>query len=84
MSQQLKPSEITPEDVYKNRRLFMRAGLVAATGAATAGVYRYFNPTVVPEPLASSEPIQTVVSPSPSATTGALADKPNTFGDVTG
>lgn len=83
MSQEPKPSEITPENVYKNRRLFMRAGLVAATGAATAGVYRYFNPAIAPEPVVSSEPIQTVVSTNPSDTAAAMADKPNTFTQIT-
>jgi sulfoxide reductase catalytic subunit YedY len=83
MNQELKPSEITPEDVYKNRRLFMRAGLVAASGVATAGVYRYFNPAFAPE-VASSLATE-AVSPSPSLSDSAAAmvDKPNTFAQIT-
>jgi methionine sulfoxide reductase catalytic subunit len=41
---EIKSSEITPENVYLNRRQFMRAGLLAGTTLATAGVYRFFNP----------------------------------------
>ncbi|HEX8289319.1 MAG TPA: protein-methionine-sulfoxide reductase catalytic subunit MsrP [Pyrinomonadaceae bacterium] len=44
MSEEIKSSEITPENVYLNRRSFMRAGLLAGTTLATAGVYRFFNP----------------------------------------
>ena len=39
----LPDSEITPRDVYLNRRTFMRAGLLAATAAGTALLYRRLN-----------------------------------------
>jgi sulfoxide reductase catalytic subunit YedY len=35
--------EITPERVYLGRRIFMKAGVVAATAAATGVVYRRLN-----------------------------------------
>jgi sulfoxide reductase catalytic subunit YedY len=35
--------EITPREVYLNRRTFLRAGLLATTAAATAVVYRRLN-----------------------------------------
>src|SRR5580704_5357679 len=35
--------QITPRDVYFNRRAFMRGGLVAASAATTAVLYRKFN-----------------------------------------
>jgi len=35
--------EITPKDVYFNRRTFIRGGLVAATAATTAVLYRKLN-----------------------------------------
>ena len=35
--------EVTPPDVYFNRRTFLRAGIVAATTAGTAIAYRKFN-----------------------------------------
>ena len=37
-------SEITPREVYLNRRTFMRAGLLAATAAGTALLYRTAQP----------------------------------------
>ena len=37
-------SEITPENVYLNRRNFMRAGLLAGSAAVTGAVYRIFSP----------------------------------------
>lgn len=43
MANEIKSGEITPESVYLNRRNFMRAGLLAGTTLATAGVYRFFN-----------------------------------------
>src|SRR5215471_10854334 len=36
-------SEITPEATYLNRRLFIRAGIVAATAIATGTLYRRLN-----------------------------------------
>jgi sulfoxide reductase catalytic subunit YedY len=43
MSVKIPSSEITPRTVYLNRRAFMRAGLLAATAAGTAAVYRALN-----------------------------------------
>ena len=43
MLDRLPDSEITPRDVYVNRRTFMRAGLLAATAAGTALLYRRLN-----------------------------------------
>lgn len=44
MSDKIKSSEITAERTYLSRRNFMRAGLLAGTTLATAGVYRLINP----------------------------------------
>jgi methionine sulfoxide reductase catalytic subunit len=41
---QIPDREITPPNVYFNRRSFMRAGIAAATAIATASVYRQLNP----------------------------------------
>ncbi len=41
--------EITPPEVYFNRRRFMRAAGVAGTVLATASAYRWFNPTAMME-----------------------------------
>ena len=43
MVDRLPDSEITPRDVYLNRRMFMRAGLLSATVAGTALLYRRLN-----------------------------------------
>ncbi len=40
----IKSNEITPENVYLNRRNFIRAGIFAGTTLATTGIYRFFNP----------------------------------------
>lgn len=40
----IKSSEITPENVYLNRRNFIRAGIFAGTTLATTGIYRFLNP----------------------------------------
>jgi methionine sulfoxide reductase catalytic subunit len=37
-------SEITPENVYLNRRNFMRAGILAGSAAVTGAAYRIFSP----------------------------------------
>jgi sulfoxide reductase catalytic subunit YedY len=49
MSKEIKPSEITPESIYFNRRNFIKAGVFAGSALATAGTYRFFNPPPPPE-----------------------------------
>jgi sulfoxide reductase catalytic subunit YedY len=41
---EIKSSEITPENVYLNRRNFIRAGLIGGTTLTTAAIYRFLNP----------------------------------------
>jgi sulfoxide reductase catalytic subunit YedY len=43
-SNKISASEITPAAVYFNRRMFMRAGILAASAVATGLVYRRLNP----------------------------------------
>jgi sulfoxide reductase catalytic subunit YedY len=59
-------SEITPEATYLNRRLFIRAGIVAATAIATGTLYRRLNrvSTKTPE-TAKLEGL--VTAPAPGA-----------------
>ncbi len=40
-------SEVTPHQVYLNRRKILQAAGVLASAAATAATYRYFNPTTL-------------------------------------
>jgi sulfoxide reductase catalytic subunit YedY len=51
-SDKIPSSEITSPEVYFNRRAFMRAGVAAASLAATAAAYRWFN-------RAGSMPVET-------------------------
>ena len=73
----VKSSEITDEQTYLNRRNFIRAGLLAGTSLATAGVYRFINPPP-PKAVVTAE-IQDIVKPSDFRT----EEKPNTFAEIT-
>jgi methionine sulfoxide reductase catalytic subunit len=42
-SKDLKPSDVTPEAVYRNRRKFLETSIYASTGLATFGAYRFFR-----------------------------------------
>jgi sulfoxide reductase catalytic subunit YedY len=77
MAEKIKPSEITPESVYLNRRNFMRLGLLAGTAAATGVTYRLFNPP----PLADvvTAPIDNGIQRSTLSST----ETPNTFEEIT-
>ena len=48
-SNDIKSNEITDEKTYLNRRNFIRAGFLAGTTLATAGIYRFFNVPPPPE-----------------------------------
>ena len=73
----INPSEITPENVYLNRRNFLRAGLLAGTAAATGLTYRFFNPQAIQQSetaeITTVEP--TKIQPS--------VGEPNSFEDIT-
>lgn len=45
MPTEIKPSEITPESAYLNRRNFIKAGVAAGSLAATGFLYRTFSPS---------------------------------------
>jgi sulfoxide reductase catalytic subunit YedY len=53
--------EITPKDVYVNRRLFMKSAIMAGSVAATAGVYRWLNSP--PVKTGPRERLANIVSP---------------------
>jgi sulfoxide reductase catalytic subunit YedY len=72
----IKPSEITPESTYLNRRNFIRAGLLAGTAGATGLAYRYFNPT--PLPPVEVKDISNVEMPKSFSTD----EKPNTIDQI--
>jgi sulfoxide reductase catalytic subunit YedY len=60
--------EITPQDAYMNRRLFMRSAVMAGSIAATAGVYRLLN-TAAPAPDAPRDKLANIVRPGTYSTT---------------
>jgi sulfoxide reductase catalytic subunit YedY len=71
-------SEITDENLYFNRRNFIRGAVIAATTTATGWLYRSLTP--------KSEQVQTTnkIDVVTSQSIGLLAnEKPNTFEDIT-
>jgi sulfoxide reductase catalytic subunit YedY len=69
-------SEITPEDVYLNRRNFIRAGLLAGTAVATGLTYRFFNS----QPVANVETKEIANVETP--TTVSQVGTPNSLEDI--
>ncbi|HLM01419.1 MAG TPA: protein-methionine-sulfoxide reductase catalytic subunit MsrP [Pyrinomonadaceae bacterium] len=76
---EIKSGEITDEKTYLSRRRFLRrAGLLAGTTLATAGLYRFFNQP--PPREVKTEIIESVVGKSDLSATG---DKLNSFEEIT-
>ncbi len=65
--------EITPREVYLDRRTVMRGGLAAASVAATALLYRKLNG--VESVTTERKPIERLVKAQPSARTGFWVDE---------
>jgi sulfoxide reductase catalytic subunit YedY len=67
-------SEITPQEVYVNRRLFMKTAVMAGSVAATAGVYRWLNSP--PVQVKNRERLANLVDPTtqPTSPDGAAYD----------
>jgi sulfoxide reductase catalytic subunit YedY len=72
----IKSSEITDEKTYLSRRNFLRAGLLAGTTLATAGLYRFFNQP--PPREIKTEIIESVAKSDFNAT-----EKLNSFEEIT-
>ena len=77
MANDIKSSEITPENIYLNRRNFIRAGLVAGTTVATGLTYRFFNEPPLKE--IKTPQIENIIQTNNFQTT----EKPNSFEDIT-
>jgi sulfoxide reductase catalytic subunit YedY len=76
--------EVTPEAVYFNRRMFIRAGVLAASAVATGVVYRHLNP--VGHGKVETPVIQGITKPAATTTdaSGFRVDEPQTsFQDIT-
>jgi sulfoxide reductase catalytic subunit YedY len=76
-SKDIKSSEITPENVYFNRRNFIRAGLMAGTTAVTGLAYRFFNP---PPP---KEVTTVEIRDIKQSADFKIEDTPNSLEDIT-
>lgn len=77
----IKSSEITPENVYLNRRNFIKAGILAGSTLATAGLYRLLNP--LPSPETKTAEITNVQPQLEISRTVTDGDKPNDFKEIT-
>ena len=77
MAKEIKSSEVTDEKTYLNRRNFIRAGLLAGTTLATAGIYRFINPPSA-KPVITAE-IKDIAKPTDFQT----EEKLNTFEEIT-
>lgn len=77
MAKEIKSSEITPENVYLNRRNFMRAAALAGTTFATAGIYKFFNP---PPP---KEVVTAQIEDIKQTANFRLEDTPTSFENIT-
>lgn len=78
MANDIKSSEITPENVYLNRRNFIRAAILGGTTLATAGAYKFFNPPPPKEVVTAN--IENLAKPTEFT---ATEEKLNTFEEIT-
>jgi sulfoxide reductase catalytic subunit YedY len=74
----IAPNEITPPAVYFNRRNFVRAGILAATGVATGVAYRSLNHPA--RGKVKTVALQGLTKPAaaPGDTSGFRVDEPET------
>ena len=71
--------EVTPPELYFNRRKIMRAGAAAASVVATGGLYRWLNPTtLVKNNGAALLPTEPGQAGSANEPVGALPSSPDT------
>jgi sulfoxide reductase catalytic subunit YedY len=76
--------DVTPADVYFNRRTFIRAGILAASAVATGVVYRRLNPVAAGK--VNTPVIQGITKPDATAAeaAGFRVNEPETsFEDIT-
>ena len=75
-------SQITPEKVYLNRRVFMKAGVLAATAAATGLLYRRLN-GVSHARTHTAELAEVTTSTAPASDGFVAKDKLTSLDDIT-
>ncbi|PYS88151.1 MAG: protein-methionine-sulfoxide reductase catalytic subunit MsrP [Acidobacteria bacterium] len=76
----IKRSEITPEQTYLNRRNFMRAGVLAGSTLLTAALYREF---AVPEEPLRQQGEKLNVQQAANDTVPPLTEARTSFADIT-
>jgi sulfoxide reductase catalytic subunit YedY len=69
-------SQITPPEVYFNRRNFIRVAVAAGSVAATGGIYRLLNPR--PTVAEKTRDITGIVATTAPASSGFVAGEPKT------
>ena len=77
----IKSSEITPEETYWNRRNFMRAAALAASAYATGKLYRQFAVPAAPTVQEGTKLAN--VQSAAADTVPPLNEKPTSFEDIT-
>src|SRR4030095_6318816 len=80
----IKPSEITDEKVYLNRRLFLRGAILAGSVTATGFIYRKLNPP--PTPIVEQPKIAGLVKPTTDEAVRngfRVNEAPNSIEDIT-
>ena len=73
---EIDPNEITPENVYLNRRNFLRGGLVAGSAIVSGSAYRFFNPATLRTDLRAS-----ITASSENSASGS-ADIANNYDEI--
>jgi sulfoxide reductase catalytic subunit YedY len=76
MSEKIPSSEITPPEVYFNRRAILRGGVVAASAVATAYAYRKINGVELVE--STTKPLPGLVKPAQYASADGETLTPKT------
>jgi sulfoxide reductase catalytic subunit YedY len=74
----INANEITPKEVFLNRRLFIKGAALAATTVATSYLYRRFNPLPLPE-----QAREKLADVAKSQTNFSTQEKPNTLKEIT-
>lgn len=78
---EIKSSEITPENVYFNRRTFLKSAALIGSAAATGAVYRWLNPQPVILPDLSA--VENISKPAETAAVPPLNETPTPYRDIT-
>ena len=80
----MSPKEVTPPEVYFNRRNFMRAGILTASAVATGMIYRWLNR--VPRATVETAELEGLAVSTNGAAEGAgfhTREQPTSFEDIT-